>query len=272
MVTPRRWVEAAPAGRPLPYGLLSLPGVVVPDADPHTGLGGIEYQTTACAPAAALSVEECAAIADLDELTDDDGFDRISGDPFVVYALHRCRNVGLTQQSVDAAREKLTLGAGRAIESHLAGLAAADADDITPTPGTGVSIETGLGLLEEHAGDVYAKSPVIHATRGSATSAAAKGLIVDQGGHLETKLGSSFVAGAGYTSLDTVDAVTADAGERWMFVTGTVLVQQGDVKEAGPVYGLSAPDNEQIALAQQSHTLSYECLLAAVLVTFPGGG
>lgn len=279
MVTTPRWVEA-PAGRPLPFGLLSLPDVVVDDVDPHT-LMGVEYQTAGCSPAAALSVEQCLDIGD-DSLTDDDGFDRVTGDAFTVYALHKCRNVGTLRPPVDTAVEKLDLGAGRAVESQFA-VRLTDADDITPTPGTAVSIETGVGLIEEWAGDNYASVPVLHATRGSVTSMAAKGLVIVNGTHLETKLGSFVVAGAGYTDATTVtgdpdadpDPIpdqTATADERWLWVTGTVVVRRGLVDKVGPTYGLADPTNEHIALASQRYAVTSECLLGAVLVTFPGGG
>lgn len=287
MVTVRtpRWVEAPTGGRPLPFGLFSVPDVVQADADPHTGMGGVQYQTVACGDLAHTSVEACVTGSDAD-LVDDDGFGIVTADAFTVYALHRCRNVAAPDPAL-AAAQKLDLGAERAVElAFLQRFKDRDLVDVTPVSGTGVPIEVGLGLLEEYAGIHYGKAPTIHTPRSAATSMNAKGLLVQNGTHLETKLGSYVSAGGGYALEDTVGlddagdppdvpatiSVTAGTGERWLWLTGDVVANQGPIEKHGPTYGLASPDNEHFSLASQRYSVTSECLLAAVLVTFPGGG
>lgn len=253
MVQPRQYV-AAPAAQPLPYTLLS--GAVVLDTDdPHNGWG-FEYQSASCGVTQA-TIQACLAAmrtadnaGDVpgtldDPLTADDGIGLIQSREFTAYALHRCRLVGGGVADAQAvAREKLARGEYRAYEAgfaawvlRAAGVAAGGAEDLTPVPGTPLAAVDGLGLLEEWAADRYSGRPVIHMSRRTGVVLGAQNAVERQGNRLETDLGSIVVPGPGYTaaSQGTVDGTTAGAGERWMWVTGAIVIRRSPVEVHDPL-------------------------------------
>lgn len=202
----------------------------------------------------------------------DDGMgELVGGDPFTVYALHQCRAPGSVSRASETARGKLTNGEGRAIEEAFA-QRFADATDLTPTPGTAVDPVAGLAILEQYAAENYGGVPTIHATRDTGTILGSRQVIERVGGRLETKLGAIVAAGGGYSTAGTVGATTAADGERWLVVTGTVVVRRGSVGSTDPMLARGAgnePTNEYQVLAHRNVVVTSECLLAAVLVQAP---
>lgn len=269
----RRYVEA-PATQPLPFGLLSA-AVVQPFEDAHAGLG-VEYQTLACAEAH-LTADQCISGAQSQaSFTSDDGYQVVDADPFTVYAIHTCAPLGgHMEQADEAARQRLMLGAGRAIEAGFEA-SLADADDLTPVAGTPVHPVAGLAILEEYAAAHYGALPVLHITRGTGTLLTQMGAIDRYGRRLETKQGVPVASGGGYGAAVQVGGtggVTNDATGRWMRITGTVVVRQGAIESHGGRLkrdpATNAPLNEYAVFAQQPVVVSYECINAAVLVSPP---
>lgn len=272
MAGPGTRTVTAPAPTPLPFGLLAA-AVVVDDPDRLDG--GVDYEALACGTVQ-LTEAGCFTEAAAAPYVASDGVPRVYADGFRVYALHTCRAVG--GQYDDAARivrAKLAAGEGRAIEEGYANRvlrAAATAEDpypdLTPTPGTAVALPDALAVAEEYAGAVYSSVPVFHAARSLATMLTSKAGVQANGARLETKLGSPVAAGAGYVAASraAIGGVTPDPGERWLFVTGAVMVRRGGVSVSDPVL---AKTNTFGIFANRPVTASSECFRARILVQSP---
>lgn len=103
-------------------------------------------------------------------------------------------------------------------------LASDIAQDVTPTAGTGVKVRYGQALLEEALGNkTIGYRGTIHAPKAIASIMKIK----DEKGVLQTNLGTSVVAGSGY-SKQGPDGTIAEAGKYWMYGTGPVTVILGE--------------------------------------------
>ena len=107
-------------------------------------------------------------------------------------------------------------------------LASASAVDLTPTPGTGVKTHYGVAILEKALGDsTIGSAGAIHMTRDVAST-----LKLEKNEDLDallTPLGSSVVAGTGYSSVGPT-GVNAPQNQSWMYATGPVTVYLGPVE------------------------------------------
>jgi hypothetical protein len=280
----RRYVEA-PAGQPLPFGLVSA-ALVIPDTDPHLGMG-VQYETLRCATAH-LTADECVTgDAQTRPFAADDGRELVVADAFTVYALHTCRPVGGGMDQAEAdATTRLDVGFGRAVEEGFEQVSLAAADDLTPTPGTPVHPVAGVAILEEYAAKMYGGLPVLHVTRGSGTLLTQMNAVERQGTRLETKQGVPVASGGGYGEYtgpvgpapddgdpdDRISLADVD-GARWLWITGAVTVRRGPVQNFGSRLRKDPTThaylNEVGAFASQPVVVTAECLAAAVLVQAP---
>lgn len=283
MVGPARRIVTGPAPQPLPFGLLSA-AVVIDDDDPHL-YGGVTYETLTCG-VAHLTEQACfdGAATDPapDDLTVDDGVPYTHGDTFPVYALHQCRLIGGGWDDAKrVAGAKLAAGESRAVELGFANAnlyqTGSGAPDLTPTAGTALLPIEAVALVEEWAADHYSGVPTLHAARSTGTILTNRAGVgaESRNGRLTTGLGSVVAAGAGYhaASEAAIDGVTPGAGERWLFVTGTVVVRRGPVTFTDPirVTTAGAPLNEFAILATRAVNVTAECILGRILVQSPSG-
>lgn len=271
----RRYVEA-PNVPPLPFGLLSA-AVTVNDSDPHLGMG-LEYESLACS-LAHITASECFtqagdAPASLVGNTQD-GTDLVDGDPFMVYALHTCRNTPGRDPVADA-EARLNIGQSRAIEAGTAAGLLLGATDLTPTPGTAIGAAQAVSIIEQYAAETYGGPATLHVPRGVGTNLATQGVIERVSGRLETVQGTVVSSGGGYPTNATVATVEAQTGERWIWATGLVTVRLGPVAVSDAVQGLTtgAAMNEVQVLAQRPVVVTAECFSVGILVTAleSGGG
>jgi hypothetical protein len=159
--------------------------------------------------------------------------------PFDVKASIQVSTFGNTPASVQAnAENALSIVEQKAIESEFWNgdlaklltsnhdnryLASAATIDLTPTPGTAVKPRYGQAILEGAIGNApVGAEGVIHAPRDVVSALN----IEKDGGALRTNLGSSVVAGAGYSRRGP-DGTLATAGKYWMYATGPVTVRRG---------------------------------------------
>jgi hypothetical protein len=253
------------------------PGAAAPlDGQSHdyTTAGDGDYQVSVTGPdgysvpAFLVVVEDGVATGPFQnvavaEKVADDGVSQTTGVPIVLYHLFTCRLIGDTGDPVQRARRSLELGASRALEEGFGDVIGADATDITPS-GTAVGVIEGLALAEQYGGENYGGRRVIHADNAVVTYLISQGLVIVTGGHLETLLGSTVVAGPGYA--DSTGPSAPAAGAHWMYVTGAVNVWKQEIKV--DEIALEMPyTNEFKALAEQIYVPTYECFAAAVEVT-----
>jgi hypothetical protein len=135
--------------------------------------------------------------------------------------------------------------------------------DITPTGGA-VKPAVGIALLEGYARSVYVGMPTIHipVVIGSLLLGV-QGAEFD-GTLLKTRLGSKLAVGAGYDFPNTgPTGANAATGEKWLYVTGEVLVKRGPV-EVRQVLNMS--NNDVSVMAERIYVGAVDCFAAAVRV------
>lgn len=191
-------VVPAPQVTPAKVGLYDVADVVPAEA---RETNGVTFETELGFDLNLIDDDAITCIATAEK--DFDGLDWESGSPFTIYAGVQC-NLFLSDDYEARAVARLGAGESRAVESYLWESVFPDrAADLTPSAGA-VSGVIGLGILEEYAGEHYLGKPVIHIGKRGAVSLVHDNLISDDGGTagIETKTGSDFVNGAGYTSID----------------------------------------------------------------------
>lgn len=161
--------------------------------------------------------------------------------PFDVRASVKVSTMGTTPEEVKASAEAtLDIVTQKAIETEFwAGgiaqqltadndnryLASASTLDWTPTPGTGVKLRYGIGILESAIDDSTGFLGTLHVPSILATPLN----LVNDNGVLRTPRGTPVVVGSGYSPLSTVGPSGASApdGSVWAYVTGPVSVRLG---------------------------------------------
>lgn len=245
----------------LPFGLLS----VAADAEVNDGhwASGIEWESMLCAPDFGVTGGPC----DSGTKTVKDTYTGVAGgDPVSFYVLSECRAVGGMSVAQERASLRLAGVEERAMEAHLWSLMVADVGltDITPTPGTAVSVKVGLALLEKAIADETIGGPVIHAPRAVASLLTFDGGVKQQARHLETGLGTKVSAGVGYGNDGPTGA--APAGTAWLMASGPVVTRRGPRNVFEPQIQRDPQDNTIITLAERTVVVAYECAPQAVLV------
>lgn len=196
------------------------------------------------------------------------------GIKFATYTGLVCKSIGFDSaaneaevQRVFAAQESNAVEAALLAQRFVEN--ADDADiwgapaDLTPTPGTAVSVEVGLALLEGNAAINYAGVPTIHTPVTIASLLASDNAIVWEGGNLRSKLGSKIVSGGGYEDSTGPDGTDPAAGDMWMYATGEVVVARS------PLFVKTEMDrstNEVFTLVERTYIAAVDCYTAAVLV------
>lgn len=189
----------------------------------------------------------------------------VTSDPFSIYVLRECRTVGDYDRAQAAAMKMLTLGEQAAVEKEMWTRMSSVATNITPA--TPPSPKVGLAMLEEAIGDRYFAKPTIHASLDLSSLLTTDGAAEKVGQHLETGIGSNFVAGAGYPRLGPGGAPAA--GSEWLIATGGMFVDRGTAFVQGPMVVQAPLDNTQVVLAERTYVAGWDCTPIAIRVTFP---
>lgn len=241
----------APAIKPAAGGLLAVANVI-PD-NGRAGYQGVQYVPRLQALARPVPTPGT-----------DKEFDRqsvVQGLPFTVY---RGVEANLFEQfDVETlAGDAFTSGESVAAEIALQPVLNNAAQDATPIPGTAVGLVEGVATLEQWIGERYGGLPILHMSRYGATHTSSHGLLRPQGTDLVTYQGTPVANGAGYGAAGP-GAVTAAAGEFWVYVTGQVNLWQG------PLTKVSAPDpgqNRMLGLAERTYVPVVDAPVGAILV------
>jgi len=146
--------------------------------------------------------------------------------------------------------------------------------DITPTPGTAVTIEYGLGLLEDALAQ-YSYPGIIHARPIVAPFAAERMLAptplqLPKGptGVQYTPMGNVWSFGRGYSgNKPNNDATIPAAGTAYMVATGAVTVwRDPTVYVNPPEKSFDRSANNWQAVAQQAYAITVDCVAFFVLI------
>lgn len=265
---------------PLPYGLFSVSDVR--DADHGHWEQGTEWEPAPCGPAKIWGCPTCAQNNALSapNKVPTLGVALRQAFPYVVYGSFQCSPIGNWDRGFDRARQMLDNGAERAVEgefalatvSHSASLTDAAAINITPTPGTPVTVAQGVALLEQYIGANAPGQGVILATRREATLAISNHLIHPNDAHtmLQTRLDTPVAALGGFDGRTGPNGVAAIAGQAWMFALGSKpLVYRSPVSMNPDTreQALRTTNNNLIVLAEQTYSVGFDCFAVGVLVS-----
>lgn len=185
-------------------------------------------------------------------------------DPFALYAMRRCSGPVDYNRAVERATAAFVAAEERAAEAALWARWTAAAAGVVVINGTAQPRAKAVAQAEQWAGENYAGRPVFHARRRLATHLTID-LTQKAGAHLETKLGTPIVAGAGYTDAGP-NGTAPVADTEWIFVTGKGRIRRSNVFSRKAF--VQAPlDNEHIALVERTYVVDTDCLLGAIAVT-----
>lgn len=274
----------------LPFGIESVASEIL-DGDGKWETG-IEYQPPVCGPASVYRSdcfgfdpdESGADLAPLEPKDFTEGVPTEFSKSFAIYSGIQCSPIGNFWATAEArGREYLLNGRERALENEMAlgtahagpFLTDATTTDVTPTPGTPVSLAAGFALLEQWIGANSAGQGVILGSRGEisfAASYAARAVAQPEVGQktLYSRLNTPVAALSGFNFLTGPAGAAAGAGEEWLFALGSApRIWRGEI--FGPPRGesLERGYNDLFILHEQVFTYAWNCGAAAVLVQGP---
>lgn len=191
------------------------------------------------------------------------GYGSVHGTPFALYKGIECF---LNDPESNAERARLALEASEShgVERHFwNNILAAEAIDVTPTPGSSVSVVDGVRILEDVAGNSYPGLGLIHMGLGAALFARGEDAIYGHGADLHTAVGTPVVAGSGYISKFGPGGRQASDGEAWVYFSGPVQVRRSSIVL---IEVPNQTENLKRGLAERKYIATFDCIALAVLV------
>lgn len=279
------FVDQPPVGN-IRYGLLAAANGPF-DMPAHGDVGGVQYLEEHCGQAHLLAAASCSTPTITAGSTLDACDGTAIGLPFQVVAglkagafpydateVERRVRIRLADNSQYVAEQAFWGGnadVASVIGSTGKGFTLAD---VTPTPGTAVTIEYGVGLLED-ALSQYSYPGIIHA-RPLITpylverqmmplpQRAARGLT----GVQYTPMGNVWSFGRGYSgNKPSDDTVVPAAGTAYIVATGAVSVwRDPTVYVNPPEKSFDRSGNAWQTTAQQAHAITVDCVAFFVLI------
>lgn len=255
----------APAVAPARGGLYAVATVL--EGDPHVGTAGFQYLTENCGVSSTLDDPTCIAAEDRATKTFGETVVVESTAPFAVYKGVQC--VDMHEDDSGWAERGLELTEHIAVEQRVMEELLLGATDITPTPGTAISVRHGIALLEGIAAANYGGVPILHMARSTTTIGFSEHVLDHDADFTVTTMQGALVAnGGGYEGNLSPAGVAAPAGQAWIYVTGAVTVVRTPVVTNRVIPGIDTGGhlNLQMALAERLVSVSSECIKYAVLV------
>lgn len=274
-IAPPRYV-VAPAVTPKKFGIFSV-STVIDVTDEHE-LNGVVMEPTYCGPAAITEVgcpSGAALFGNPKEYSSGDS--EVIGLPFAVVGSWACSPIGHWSDAQERATTALLTGEERAVERAIERAEAGNttsfqgATDITPTPGTAVSIVQGVALLEAYAGLNFNGQGVIHANPREVTYMA-NAVLLDElpasAQYLMTNLGTLVASEGGMSGNVSPAGVEPAAGDHWIYVTSRPTIRRSGIilTPTERRAGLNTSNNNLEMLAERMYVVTWACPVAAVLV------
>ncbi len=278
-----------PAVGTIRYGLLTAANGPFPMPD-HGDVGGVQYLEEHCGQAHLLAAASCSNPTVTAGSTLDACDGTAIGLPFQVVAglkagafpydateVERRVRIRLADNSQYVA-EQAFWGGNADVQSVLARAelnGGSGISDVTPTPGTAVTVEYGVGLLED-ALAAYSYPGIIHARPLVAPYTVERSLApipvrAARGTPLLpqlTPMGNVWSFGRGYSGhKPTDDTVVPANGTAYLVATGAVTVWRDDqVFVSPPERTFERSGNAWQATAQQAYAITVDCVAFFVLV------
>jgi hypothetical protein len=247
-------IEAPAAAAEARGGLLTVANVI-DGGESQLFYQGVEYQQTA------LTGHNRPVPTD----GTDKEFDQVGITEGIRFQVYRGVEYSLFQRADAEPTVREAFGAGeswaveRAVQEQLLN---DRAEDITPAAGTPVTnVKQALGLLQQHAADLYSGLPLLHANRYG-TEIISGQLEMGANFSLTTKQGTPIAVGGGYSATGPGGAAAPD-GAFWVWASGQVNIWRG------PLEVVPAPmlrSNRAQALAEATYVASVDTFVAAILV------
>lgn len=279
--------DATPV-EPAEYGLLSSATRVIELSDNE--INGISYDLSECGASVHLEAI-CNSSTQVSVVSESDGNAYRTYFPFDIVTEYSCSTMGTSPEEVlEEVKKHAEACAQKALEyefwtgslakevaesddwdSATDGaypnryLASSAAQDVTPTPGTGVRAKQAIALLEKALAECGCGAKgTIHLTREVASVLNRN----PKDGELTTNLGTHIVAGVGYTGTGP-DGTEPGGTEVWAYATGPVTVRLGEVvvTPGEKSQAVNTQNNTTKYYAQQPAAVTWDsCCHAAVLV------
>lgn len=273
----------APAAIKLPFGLFSIADLV-DEGDGHWETG-IVYQPATCG---IPEVYPSCFSAD-DESPDEESIDtaktflrgvpEVEGHPFTAYTTALCSPFGsFFEEAVQRTRDWMMNGAEKAVEGEIAlravsggdSLTGADTVDVTPTPGTPVTVTQGIALLEQYIGANGAgQGSILGARRDILLGMSDHALVHPAPGQqtIYTALNTPVAALSGFDARIGAGGEEAGDDEAWLFALGSrPRVRRSPLFSVPRENSLNLQNNDLTALSEQTFVVTWECFTAAILV------
>lgn len=275
-IAPPRYV-VAPATVPKKFGIFSVSSII--DVNDVHELNGVVYEPTYCGPAAITEVgcpSGPALFGNPKEYSSGDS--EVIGLPFAVVGSWECSPIGHWDDAQDRATAALLDGEERAVERAIERAEAGNtstfqgATDLTPTPGTPVSITSGIALLEAYAGLNFNGQGVIHANPREVTFMA-NNVLLDElpasANFLMTNLGTLVASEGGMSGNVSPTGVVTATANHWIYVTSRPTIRRSGIifTPTDRRAGLNTGTNDLAMLAERVYVVAWSCQAAAVLVT-----
>lgn len=258
-------VEAIP-GTPLPHGLLTAAKVL--DAVDEHELNGVVWQPMSCAQAHTTFVCPPSGPPPAAKTFTNSG--RAYGPAVTVYYGRTCPPIGESfDDAVAYAKAGLAIGEQFALEKWVwDNLFVPDGVDQTIVPGTAMSIQEGLGVLESALAQSYGGVGIIHIPMIASAPVGSDGHLLINGAYITTWAGNLVSFGAGYSNTAPTSGAAAPAHNAWIYATGPVILRR-EKPTTLPTMDNSAINvtiNDRNILAERTWTVQVECVIEAVLV------
>lgn len=267
-VAPPTYVSP-PTPNGLRFGLFSVAQMV---DTPELWEFGVEWESLAGVPAGIVST-----ICPPDDGSDPagiplalrDGGGTVTALPFSVFGSYNCSTFSRSaEEAENRARQHLVLGEERAVEQAIAAggfdnqQTFQGATDLTP--GTAVSVNAGVGLLESHLAKNYGGIGTIHAPRVASPWFPAE----KEGQRLETKIGTLVAFGGGYDVANVgPDGTEPAASEVWLYATARPQIRRSDVFVTPDENQRPSRDqNDYMVAVQRVYVVGWDPPTAAVRV------
>ncbi len=261
----------APSVQPHPFGILSVAEIVPTPGDVHWQQG-VMWEPVACEAAALYGHCNCVLEGEGAPApkTPREGTALSFATPFTVVGSFQCSPVGRWNDGKDRATDHLLAGEERAVELemalggvHSSQAFATDATNITPTPGTPVTIAQGIALLELAAGSGFSGQGVLLMSRREALLGVSERAIQEpRSGDLQlvTGLRTPVAALAGYNGV-VGPTGNAPAGQAWLFAISRPRVWRSEVFYSNPLRenSLDTAQNNLTFFAERTYVVGWDC-------------
>lgn len=186
-------------------------------------------------------------------------------DPFSLYTIRGCSGPADFQRAVARATRGFNAAEQRGVEASLWARWTAVGAGVVDVGSTAVDPVQGFALAEYWAAQNYGLAPVMHMPRDLASVLATKNVIERHGNKMESHLGSTVVAGGGYSKTGREGAAPV-AGQAWIFITGKTTVRRSKLDSKGPFLVQSPLDNTHYSMVERTYVADTDCLLGAIRV------